>query len=119
MKISELAKRVKMPSKQLLIQVVKLGIPVKSIQGVMSDEEVGKVIAVLSKKNPSLNVEDIKKAQDAVKKKAKKVSGKTKPKAGENKAKAKPKKAAPEKKRSVRGVAKKEKPPIAAEAKEA
>lgn len=84
MKITELAKKVKMPSKQLLIQVVKLGIPAKSVQSSIPDEELDKVIAELVKKKPSLKIEDIKKAKVA-KKKTTKVSKEKKPEAEEGK----------------------------------
>jgi len=59
MKILELARRLKIPSKELLIQVVKLGIAVKSAQASISDEEIKKVVEVLSKKNPAIKMEEV------------------------------------------------------------
>ncbi len=60
MKISELAKKAKMPSKVLLIQVVKLGITAKSAQASLSIADLDKVLKALAKKKPSLNIEKIK-----------------------------------------------------------
>ena len=65
MKISELAKKIKMPSKVLLIQVIKLGITAKSAQASLSIAELDKVLKVLAKKKPSLDIEKIKQATSA------------------------------------------------------
>ncbi len=74
MKISELAKKVKMPSKVLLIQVIKLGITAKSAQTSLSITELDKVFKALAKKKPSLDIEKIKQAT-SVKKKPKPEAG--------------------------------------------
>lgn len=60
MKISELAKKIKMPSKVLLIQIIKLGITAKSAQASLSIAELDKVLKALAKKKPSLDIEKIK-----------------------------------------------------------
>ncbi len=65
MRISELAKKVKMPSKVLLIQIIKLGITAKSAQASLSIAELDKVLKVLVKKKPSLDIENIKKGTSA------------------------------------------------------
>jgi translation initiation factor IF-2 len=62
LKISDLAKKVKIPPKVLLIQIVKLGITVKSPQAVLSENQIDKVLKSISKKKPALNIEKIKKS---------------------------------------------------------
>jgi len=68
LKITELAKKAKMPSKVLLIQVIKLGITAKSAQASLSIVELDKVLKVLAKKKPSLDIEKIKQSTSAKKK---------------------------------------------------
>ena len=69
MKISELAKKIKMPSKVLLIQIIKLGITAKSAQASLSIAELDKILKALAKKKPSLNIEKIKQGASAKKSK--------------------------------------------------
>jgi len=61
-KISELAKKVKMPAKSLLIQAIKSGVKAKSAQGALTAKDLDKVLKALAKKNPSLDIEKIKAA---------------------------------------------------------
>lgn len=68
MKISELAKKIKKPSKVLLIQIIKLGIAAKTVQSPLTDKDLDKVLKALSKKDSSL---DIKAIKSSVVKKAK------------------------------------------------
>ncbi|NQT91078.1 MAG: translation initiation factor IF-2 [Candidatus Omnitrophica bacterium] len=104
MKISDLAKKIKVPSKELLIQAVKLGIKVKSIQSPLANNDLDRVITAIAKKKPALNVKDMKeqvgKAVAAKKKTAKKVV-KKKPETGKKKAASKAKKPAAKKKPSA------------------
>ncbi|MFH1867342.1 MAG: translation initiation factor IF-2 [Candidatus Omnitrophota bacterium] len=79
MKISELAKKVKMPSKQLLIQVVKLGISATSAQSSLSEGALDKVLQMIAKKKPSIKVDEIKKQEDSKKKTKKKPAAAKKP----------------------------------------
>ncbi|MFC1807667.1 translation initiation factor IF-2 [Candidatus Omnitrophota bacterium] len=78
MKISELAKKIKTPSKMLLVQAVKLGIKAKSAQHILTGEQLDKIIKMLVKKKPSLDLTAIKKeAAEATKKLAKATTKKT------------------------------------------
>jgi translation initiation factor IF-2 len=61
LKIADLARKVKIPPKVLLIQIVKLGITVKSPQAVLSEDEIDKVLKSISRKKPTLDIEKIKK----------------------------------------------------------
>jgi len=93
-KISELAKKVKIPSKMLLIQVVKLGISAKSAQAILSDAALDKVLKMLAKKKPSLDINEIKESIKSKKKAKPKKESAKKPakKKSETKAKAPAKK---------------------------
>jgi len=62
-KISELAKKAKIPSKMLLVQIVKLGISAKSAQSSIPEEDLEKVLKMLAKKKPSLNIKEIREAE--------------------------------------------------------
>jgi len=59
-KISELAKKAKIAPKMLLVQVVKLGIPAKSAQSPIPQKDLDKVLKMLVKKKPSLDIDEIK-----------------------------------------------------------
>jgi translation initiation factor IF-2 len=87
LKISELAKRVKMPSKVLLIQIIKLGITAKSAQASLSIAEMDKVLKALAKKKPSLDIEKIKQGTSAKKKPKPEADKSTKEKKQKKKAK--------------------------------
>jgi translation initiation factor IF-2 len=65
LKISDLAKKVNIPPKVLLIQIVKLGITVKSSQAVLSDESVEKILKFVAKKKPTLDIDKIKKSANS------------------------------------------------------
>jgi translation initiation factor IF-2 len=80
LKISDLAKKVKIPPKVLLIQIVKLGITAKSLQTVLSEKEVDKILKTIAKKKPALDIDKIKKAS-ADKKTVKSTRKKTSPSA--------------------------------------
>jgi translation initiation factor IF-2 len=71
LKISDLAKKIKIPAKVLLIQIVKMGITAKSAQAVLSEESVDKVLRALSKSRPSLDIDKIKRLYTGGKEKAK------------------------------------------------
>ena len=71
MKISDLAKKLGIPAKVLLIQIVKMGVTAKSAQAVLPEESVDKVLKVLSKNKPSLDIDKIKKSSVADKEKLK------------------------------------------------
>jgi len=68
LKISELAKKIKMPAKVLLIQIIKLGITAKSAQASLAIAELDKVLKMLAKKKPSMDIEKIKQDTPAKKK---------------------------------------------------
>src|SRR4030042_7181844 len=74
MKISELAKKIKMPSKQLLVQVVKLGVSAKSAQSSLSAQDLEKVLKMITNKKPSVDVQEIKRGEDSKKKPATKAA---------------------------------------------
>lgn len=80
MKISQLAKTIKVPSKELFIQVAKLGIPVKSVQSAIPEKNIDKLIISLKKKFPSVNWDeiDIKVIKTESKAKSKRSAAKTK-----------------------------------------
>ncbi|MFH1645512.1 MAG: translation initiation factor IF-2 N-terminal domain-containing protein, partial [Candidatus Omnitrophota bacterium] len=88
MKISQLAKTIKVPSKELFIQVAKLGIPVKSVQSTIPEKNIDKLITSLKKKFSKVNWDDID--IEAIKAKSKempkKVAAKPKKKVVEKKA---------------------------------
>jgi len=102
MKISELAKKANMPSKVLLIQIVKLGISAKSTQSNLQPEQLDKVLKALAKKRPSLDLESIKKGAAAVKKKKPTATSKASATAKKEKKPAKKAKPATEKKTSAK-----------------
>jgi len=78
MKISELARAIKVPSKEVLIQAVKIGVASKSVQSTIAADAIEKVIRALAKKRASLRLEDID--IEALKKKCKKTTTTTKAK---------------------------------------
>jgi len=71
LKISELAKKLNVPSKVLLMQVVKMGITAKSAQAVLPQVSVDKILKEYAKVKPTVDIEKIKKSPAEVKKKAK------------------------------------------------
>jgi translation initiation factor IF-2 len=71
LKISDLAKKLKIPAKVLLIQVVKMGITAKSAQAVLTEESVDKILKALSKTRSSIEIDKIKKSAASDKKKIK------------------------------------------------
>jgi translation initiation factor IF-2 len=65
LKISDLAKKLKIPAKVLLIRIVKMGITAKSAQAVLSEESVDKILKSLPKAKVSFNADKIKKSSPA------------------------------------------------------
>jgi translation initiation factor IF-2 len=61
LKISDLAKKLKIPAKVLLIQIVKMGITAKSSQAVLAEESVDKILKSFSKTRSSIEIDKIKK----------------------------------------------------------
>jgi translation initiation factor IF-2 len=93
LKISDLAKKLKIPPKVLLIKIVKMGITAKSAQAVLTEESVDKILKTLSKTKSSVGLDKVEKTSGPDKKK-------TKPKKAET-AKALEKKTAKDKKSSA------------------
>jgi len=80
LKISDLAKKLGIPAKVLLIQIVKMGVTAKSAQAILTEESVDKVLRAISKSKPSIDVDKIKKSLAADKEKPKvKKTGPIKP----------------------------------------
>jgi translation initiation factor IF-2 len=84
LKISDLAKKVKIPAKVLLIQIVKLGITAKSTQAILPEDAVDKILKAVAKSKPSIDIDKIKKAKPSGAKKTapKKTKGLKPSKAG-------------------------------------
>lgn len=61
MKISDLAKKLKIPPKVLLIKIVKMGITAKSAQAVLTEESVDKILKALSNTKSSVGLDKIEK----------------------------------------------------------
>lgn len=59
MKISELAKKLKIPSKVLLMQVIKMGITAKSAQAILPQASVDRILKEYNKAKLSVDVEAI------------------------------------------------------------
>jgi translation initiation factor IF-2 len=77
LKISDLAKKLKIPAKVLLIKIVKMGITAKSSQAVLTEESVDKILKSLSKTRSSIEIDKIKKSSVSGKKDVKTKKDKT------------------------------------------